>query len=141
MRPFTAAFAVALLTGCSAVDYEPVQERPLSQIAAEGCGEPGARVLVTAQVSKAYEDTVVLWDGLDPRRTLAVTVPGPSLLERVRDWFGENKNEVMRRQLNQLASQRQPVTAMLECKGGGVAPELVNVTFTNSQGQQVAIPY
>lgn len=134
-------FAVALLTACAATHYEPVQERPLSQVIAEGCGKPGERFLVTARVNKAYEDTVVLWDGLDPRRTLAVKVPNPGVLERARGWFGENKNEVMRRQLNDLGSQGQPVTAMLECQGSGVAPELVNVSFTNDKGQQIAIPY
>jgi hypothetical protein len=34
----------------------------------------------------------------------------------------------MRDQLNQLAAQHQPVTAMLECKGRCAAPELVNVS-------------
>jgi hypothetical protein len=139
MKAFAAAFAVALLAGCASAHYHPLPERPLAQIATLGCGEPGSRVLVTAQVSKAYEDTVVLWDGVDPQRALAVTVPKSNLRERVGGWFGASKQEVMRDELNHLAAQHLPVTAMLECKDRGGAPELVNITFVNSKGQRSVI--
>jgi hypothetical protein len=132
---------IIVLAGCGGMDYKPAQERPLAQIAAEGCRDKGERLLITGQVSKAYENTVVLWDGIDPQATLAVTVPGRSPLSRARGWFGKSKHEVSRTQLNELIAARTPVTAELVCQGGNVAPEASSFAYTNAQGQRVAIGY
>jgi hypothetical protein len=139
---FLIGATVIVLAGCSSMDYKPVQERSFSQLLSEGCKEPGEQMLVTGYVSKAYQDTVVLWDGIDPQSTVAVKVPGPGLKQRLKGWLGaDSKQEVTAETLNSLGAQRQPVTVGLVCQGENVAPEVRTVNYTDAQGQRVAIAY
>jgi hypothetical protein len=130
----------AALAGCASTDYEPVQERSFAQLLSDGCDEQGQQMLVTGQVSRAYQDTVVLWDGIDPQATVAVSLPG-GVTQRVRGWFGKNKREVTERTLNDLASRNVPVTVGLECQGNNVAPVARSISYTDQRGQRVAIAY
>jgi len=131
--------ALAMLAGCSSMDYKPVQERSFAQLVSGGCTSDGEQLMVTGQVSKAYQNTVVLWDGIDPQATVAVTVPR-SINQRVRGWFGKNRQEVSERTLNDLAARGVPVTVGLVCQGGA-APQATSIAYTDSEGQRVAIAY
>lgn len=136
----TVACAVALV-GCGTMNYQPARERDIAQLADQGCGSKGETFIVRGQVSKAYENTVVLWDGVDPQRTMAFTLAGRSPLQRMRGWFGENKYEASRELLNQLSANRTPVTVTAVCQGGQTAPVANNLTYTDTSGQRVAIGY
>lgn len=140
MRFVTWMFA-GFLVGCASTSYEPVREQSFAQLAANGCVNGGQQVMVTAQVSKAYQDTVVLWDGTDPQQTIAATLGGRGPVARLRGWFGENKYELSEQQLNELAAQRTPVTVTLECSGAGVAPVARNISYQSQDGTRVAIGY
>jgi hypothetical protein len=133
--------SVALLAGCASLDYQPVQERSFAQVASGRCKE-GERMLVTGQVSRSYENTVVMWDGIDPQATVAVTLPKPGIKQRVRGWFGgDTSREVSDDTLSDLAARGVPVTVNLVCHGDGVAPEALQLSYTDAQGQRVAIAY
>jgi hypothetical protein len=131
--------ALVMLTGCSSIDYKPVQERSFAQLMTGGCREDGEQLMVTGQVSKAYQNTVVLWDGIDPQATVAVTLPR-GVTQRVRGWFGKNKQEVSERTLNDLAARGVPVTVGMVCQGGS-APQATSIAYTDAEGQRVAIAY
>lgn len=141
MKLVIAFLPLLALGGCSGMDYKPVQERSFAQLASNGCGEEGEQMLVEGYVSRAYQNTVVLWDGIDPQATTAITLPGRGWLARARGWFGDSKHEVSEQELNQLAAARIPVTFGVECQGRGVAPEARSIRYTNAQGQRVAIAY
>ena len=51
--------SVALLAGCASLDYEPVRERSFAQLLSGGC-EEGQQMLVSGQVNRAYQNTLVL---------------------------------------------------------------------------------
>ncbi len=132
--------AVMALSACAS--YEPVRESNFAQVVSAGCAEEGRQTIVNAYVNKAYENTVVLWDGTDPATTLAANLPRPGWGARVRGMFGgEGKNQVAAEQLNQVGQQRLPVTFTLECQGKNHAPLVRTVSYTDQQGQRVAIAY
>jgi hypothetical protein len=138
---FPIVVSVAMLAGCADLDYKPVQERGFGELLSGRC-EAGQQLLVTGQVNRAYENTLVLWDGIDPQATVAVTLPGPSVGQRVRSWFGgDTSRQVSEQTLNDLARRGVPVTVNLVCQGSGVAPEALQVSYTNAEGQRVAIAY
>jgi hypothetical protein len=139
MKRLTMA-AVLALSACAS--YEPVRESNFPQLASGGCTEEGKQTIVTAFVNKAYENTVVLWDGNDPSTTVPANLPRAGWGQRLRNVFGgEGKNEVAAEQLNQVAHQRLPVTFTLECQGSNHAPLVRSVHYTDQQGQRVAIGY
>jgi hypothetical protein len=131
--------ATIMLAACAS--YQPVQESTFAALTSDGCRDEGRQMLVEAYVSKAYENTVVLWDGTDAQSTVAVTLPGRGVLGRMRGWFGDSKHEVTQQTLNQLAAERTPVTVGVVCQGGKVAPEAASLRYVDAQGQRVAIAY
>jgi hypothetical protein len=141
VKVLISAAAVVVLTGCASTDYEPVQERSFGALVSEGCRDDGEQMLVTGYVSRAYEDTVVLWDGIDPQATVAVKVPGRTLTSRMRGWFGDSKHEVSQERLNDLITRKVPVTVNLTCQGENMAPVVTHASYTDAQGQRVAIAY
>lgn len=138
---FVTWMVVGVIAGCAATRYEPVREQSFAQLASSGCVNGGQQVMVTAQVNKAYQNTVVLWDGADPQQTIAVTLGGRGPVAKLRGWFGQNKYELSEQQLNELAAQRTPVTVTLECSSAGVAPVARNISYQNQDGTRVAIGY
>jgi hypothetical protein len=141
VSPVKLLFGVAMVTalvGCAS--YEPVRERTFSDLVAQGCGDAEERTIVTGYVSRAYENTVVLWDGIDPQATVAVTVPGRNPWQRLRGALGKNKHEVTQETLNRLTQERVPVTVTLECQGNA-APLVRHVTYNDENGQRIAIAY
>ena len=132
---------MALLALSACASYEPVRESNFAQLVSGGCRDEGQQTIVTAYVNKAYENTVVLWDGTDPQTTLAANLPRAGFGARLRNLFGESKNQMAAEQLNQVAQQRLPVSFTLECQGGTMAPLVRGVSYTDQQGQRVAIAY
>jgi hypothetical protein len=141
VKVLISAAAAVVLTGCASTDYKPVQERSFGALVSEGCRDDGEQMLVTGYVSKAYEDTVVMWDGIDPQATVAVKVPGRTLTSRMRGWFGDSKHEVSQARLNDLITRKVPVTVNLTCQGESMAPVVTSAEYTDAQGQRVAIAY
>jgi len=150
VTPSNAAARVAVGLACSAAlaacggttNYRPAMERPFQQVAANGCGRDGDRVMVTGQVTQAYENSVSLWDGADPSRTLTVSLPGRgSPMAKMRQWVGKNRYELTAERLNQLSAERQPVTVTLECNGPRVPAVAQSIEFSNPDGTRVAIAY
>jgi hypothetical protein len=140
MKRLTLVAAAVVLSACAS--YEPVRESDFAQVVSAGCTEEGSQTIVNAYVNKAYQNTVVIWDGSDPSTTLAANLPRPGWGARLRGVFGgEGKNEVAAEQLSQVGQQRLPVTFTLECQGKNLAPLVRNVSYTDQQGQRVAIAY
>jgi hypothetical protein len=140
MKRLTLVAAAVALSACAS--YEPVRESNFAQVVSSGCTDEGRQTIVNAYVNKAYENTVILWDGSDPAVTVAANLPRPGIGARVRGMFGgEGKNQVAAEQLNQLGQQRLPATFTLECQGSKMAPLVRAVSYTDQQGQRVAIGY
>jgi hypothetical protein len=131
--------AVLALSACAS--YEPVRESNLSQLTSEGCSREGSQTLVNAFVNKATHDSVVIWDGSDPQSTVAARLPRPGIAQRLRNAFGESKSEVAAEKLNEVAQQRLPVTFSLVCESANAAPVVRSISYTDQQGQRVAIAY
>ena len=51
--------AIVILSGCAAASYRPVQEVTFPQFTSGACDKGGRQVMVSGQVSKAYQDTIV----------------------------------------------------------------------------------
>ena len=121
--------------------YRPAVEEPLAKVAENGCSK-GESLIVTGQVSKAYESTVVLADGSDPGVTLAIDLPGRgSPSATMRRWFGTSKYELTVDKLNQLRAAGTPVTATIECRGPKLPAVARDIEFANPDGTRVAIGY
>ena len=142
MKLIISAVVALALTGCASRTYRPAVEEPLSKVVQNGCGRNGDRVIVTGQVSQAYENRVVLSDGTAPGSDLTIDLPGRgSPTATMRRWVGTSKYELTAQKLNELRAQGTPVTATLECKGPRVAAEARNIEFANPDGTRVAIAY
>jgi hypothetical protein len=139
MKRFTVA-AVTALSACAS--YEPVRETTYAQLVSGGCGDEGEQMLVQGYVQRAYENTVVIWDGSDASSTVAANLPRTGIKGRLRGLFGaDSKNQVAAEQLNAVAQQRIPVTFTLACEGKSIAPQVRSMSYTDSAGQRVAIAY
>jgi hypothetical protein len=136
-----AVTAMALI-GCASRNYRPAVEEPLSRVVQNGCGRDGDTVIVTGQVSQAYENRIVLTDSVTPATTLTIDLPGRgSPAATMRRWVGSTKYELTAQKLNELHAQGTPVTATLECKGPRVAAVARNIEFLSPDGTRVAIAY
>jgi hypothetical protein len=143
MKLLIAATVSALaLTACASRTYRPAVEEPLSKVVPNGCGRNGDTVIVTGQVSQAYENRIVLTDSTTSATTLAIDLPGRgSPTATMRRWFGTTKYELTAQRLNELKAQGTPLTVTIECKGPRVAPVARNIEFPNPDGTRVAIAY
>jgi hypothetical protein len=143
MKLLIGAAATALaLTGCASRTYRPAVEEPLSKVVQNGCGRDGDTVIVTGQVSQAYENRIVLTDSAMPGSALTIDLPGRgSPTATMRRWFGSTKYELTAQKLNELHARGTPVTATLECKGPRVAAVARNIEFPSPDGTRVAIAY
>lgn len=137
----TLAIALVLgLAGCSAVSYRPVQETNFEQVADRGCTRDGDQFSVTAQVNAAYRETIVLWNGRDAQRTLAVSLPDEGMGSRMRGVVGDSRYDLSVERLEQLRARSIPITINLRCERAGAAPIADRYSYYEN-GQQVEFEF
>ena len=130
MRLIHLAVSAALLGGCGSMSYQPVQEVDFAHMAADGCVKAGDRFTITAQISSAYEQTIVLFDGADASRTLPVRLPEPGVGDRARGIVGTTRYETSQAKLLQLRETHTPVAVTMTCVDRGKAPVADRFSFT-----------
>ncbi len=119
---FLLPLLVVLASGCSSVSYRPVTESSFDRLVNEGCTRKGDRFAVTAQVNSASRETIVLWDGYDGSRTVAVRLPEQGVGSRMRDVIGKSRYELGFERLNELRISGAPVVFTMRCEGAERAP-------------------
>lgn len=122
MKILLVLVAGGLAAGCASPSYRPVQESAFDQLANQGCRRSGDRFSVTAQINSTTRETIVLWDGRDNSRTVAVTLPSPSLGTRLRGVFGKNRYELGYERLSALSASGTPVNFAMRCEAARMAP-------------------
>jgi hypothetical protein len=113
---------VVLTCGCSSTSYRPVQESNFDRLVKEGCVRKGDRFAVNAQINSASRETIVLWDGYDGSRTIAVRLPAQSIGSKMRDWVGKSRYELGYERLNELRVSGAQVEFTMRCEGTDQAP-------------------
>jgi len=121
IRSIAVCLAVAS-AGCSSVSYRPVQETEFDRLVNEGCSRKDERFAVTAQINSASRETVVLWDGYDGSRTVAIRLPKQGMGSRMRDVVGKSRYELGFERLNQLRVSASPVLFSMNCERKDLAP-------------------
>lgn len=132
--------AASLATGCGSTTYRPVQETDFNRLANEGCTSKGDRFAVTAQINSTSRETIVLWDGYDGSRTIAVRLPKQGFGSRLQDKVGQSRYDVAFEQLNELRARRAPVTVTMRCEAADMAPEADRFSYYES-GQRVQFEF
>lgn len=122
MKTYGMLVAIALLSSCASTSYRPVQETDFDRWASAGCTRSGDRFAVTAKVSSATRENIVLWNGFDNSRTVSVQLPEQGARSRVRGWFGKNRYELSYERLNELRESSTPITVSLRCEAPRMAP-------------------
>jgi hypothetical protein len=140
MKHIYSLVVTALAVSTSALAYTPAEERDFEEFAATGCRNRDGDFIVRGMVSSANENTLVLADPADARRTASVTLPGRGPFSRVRGAFGTSKHEASNQQLNELRFSRTPVVVTLKCKGDGT-PLAQEISYINSDGTHAAISF
>ena len=139
MRPFYLLSAVALATAGALAD-PPAVEQNLSEIASDGCKNRGGDFVVRGMVSKANEDSLVLSDLSNSRRTLSVTLPGRGPLAGLRGVIGKSREEKVYERLQALHDNNTVVVVTMTCKGNA-APVARNISFRTEDGSEESISY
>jgi hypothetical protein len=123
MKTLLLLSAVAVVTtGCGSMTYRPVQETNFDRLVSEGCTRKGDRFAVTAQINSASRETIVLWNGSDGARTVAVRLPEQGFGSRMQDKVGQSRYDLAFDQLNALRTSGEPVTFTMRCEAAGMAP-------------------
>jgi hypothetical protein len=132
--------AAALATGCGSTTYRPVQETDFNRLVNEGCTRKGDRFAVTAQINSASRETIVLWDGYDNSRTVAVRLPKQGFGSRLQDKIGKSRYEVAFEQLSELRARGAPVTFTMRCEATDMAPAADRFSYFEN-GQRVQFEF
>lgn len=140
MQKLPLLILATLLAGCGGVSYRPVQETNLDQLVNDGCKRKGDRFAVTAQVNSASRETVVLWDGYDGSRTVAVRLPKQGFGSKMRDVVGKSRYDLGFERLNQLRASGDPVTFTMRCEKADMAPEADRFSYFEN-GQRVQFEF
>lgn len=141
MKTVFLLFAVAALaTGCGTTTYRPVEETDFIRLANDGCTRKGDRFAATAQINSVSRETIVLWDGYDGSRTVAVRLPKQGFGSRLQDKVGKSRYEVAFDQLNELRARRTPVTVTMRCEGADMAPAADRFSYYEN-GQRVQFEF
>jgi hypothetical protein len=131
---------IALLGGCGTTSYKPAYETGFDRLASEGCTRSEKRFSVTAQVNSATRENIVLWDGSDNSRTVAVQLPKQGAGTKVRGWFGKNRYEVSYDRLNELRESGTPITLSLHCDEARMAPIADRYSYSDG-GEKVEFEF
>ena len=136
----TLCLMVAVLAfGCS-TSYRPVQEASFDRMIDVGCKSKSDRFSLTAQVNSASRDTIVLWDGRDGSRTLAIRLPDQGIGSRTRGVFGKSRYELGVERLEELRQRGTPVTFAMRCEGEEMAPVADRFSYEEN-GQRVEFEF
>lgn len=125
-----------LTTGCGSMTYRPVQETDFDRLVSDGCTREGDRFAATAQINSASRETIVLWNGIDGARTVAVRLPQQGLGSRLQDKVGKSRYESAFAQLDALRASGAPVTFTMRCEAAGMAPAADRFSYVEN-GQRV----
>ena len=129
--------AVALLaSGCGSMTYRPVQETSFDRLVSDGCAREGDRFAATAHINSASRETIVLWNGIDGSRTVAVRLPKQGFSSRMQDKVGDSRYDLAFHQLNSLRVSGAPVTFTMRCEATGMAPAADRFSYFEN-GQRV----
>ena len=126
--------------GCSAYDYDPVEEKDIEQLADEGCKD-GDRVTLTAEVNQVNEDSLVLWDGVDPDTTYTVRFRDAGIARKTKGVFGKNRYESAYEALQDLKEDGEPIDVTLVCQGQRKTPIATRVSFRDEDGEEIAYEF
>jgi len=137
---FLLCVATLLAAGCGTTTYRPVEEIDFSQLAREGCKRKGDRFAVTAQINSASRETIVLWDGFERSRTVAVRLPKQGFGSRMQDRVGKSRYDVAFEQINELSARGTPVTVTMRCERVNMAPEADRFSYYEN-GQRVQFEF
>jgi hypothetical protein len=109
---------------------------------ARACSEApwGDRFSVDAQINSASRETVVLWDGYDGSRTIAVRLPAQGMASRLGGVFGKSRYELALERLNELRRGGATVSFTMRCEGPGQAPMADRFSYFD-QGRRVQFEF
>jgi len=136
MKTFYLFLSFALVAGCGSMTYSPVQETSINQLVNDGCMRKGDRFSVTSQINSSSRETIVLWDGRDGSRTVAVRLPKQGFGSRMQDRIGDSRYNLAFEQLSALSASGAPVTLTMRCEAAGMAPMADRFSYFEN-GQRV----
>lgn len=131
--------AAALATAGAFAD-QPAVEQDFEKIASDGCQNRGDDFIVRGMVNSANEDTLVLSDLSNSRRTLAVSLPGRGPLAELRGVIGKSREEKVYERLQELHDDSSVVTVTLTCKGNAT-PVARSISYQAADGTEETISY
>ncbi|HUG98472.1 MAG TPA: hypothetical protein VMQ83_04810 [Gammaproteobacteria bacterium] len=140
MNRLSLLLIAAFVVGCGGPSYRPVQEAPLERVISDACKRKGDRFSVDAQINSASRETVVLWDGYDGSRTIAVRLPSQGMGSKLRGVFGKSRYELALDRLNELRASGATVSFTMRCEGPGQAPMADRFSYFD-QGQRVQFEF
>jgi hypothetical protein len=140
MKSVLVVVAAGLAAGCASPSYRPVQESAFDQLADHGCRRSGDRFSVTAQVNSTSKETIVLWNGHDNSRTVAVNLPSPGVGSRLRGAFGKNRYELGYERLSALSASGTPITFTMRCEAARMAPVADRFSYFEA-GRRIEFEY
>ncbi|HRQ63798.1 MAG TPA: hypothetical protein PKZ76_02860 [Xanthomonadaceae bacterium] len=131
---------LVFVVACSGTSYRPVQEAQLDRVISDACKRKGDRFSVDAQINSASRETVVLWDGYDGSRTIAVRLPAQAVVSKLGGVFGKSRYELALERLNELRQRGDTVTFTMRCEGPGQAPMADRFSYFE-QGRRVQFEF
>lgn len=131
MRILVIAAALSL-SACASLDYKPVTYTTFDDLVNSGCDVAEARFNVRAYVSAAYKETLVLWDGIDSGRSVAVRLPRENLASKAQGVVGQSRYEVNLDTLRALRGSKEDVSVALVCKDKDRAPVLLRLRYVQN---------
>lgn len=124
------------LAGCGGISYKPVSETDFNHLVTEGCSAKDVRLNVTALISAAYMETLVLADPSDTTRTVAVLMPKEGLWSKTRGVIGKSRYEVGLETLRRLKDSGSPVEVSLRCTAKDRAAIALRVRYVEDGAER-----
>jgi hypothetical protein len=121
--------------------YDPVREIDIEDLADDGCGKRGDRLLTNAEINQVYEDSVVLWDGREPDSTYTLHIRGPGMVRKTKSLVGKSRYERAYDALQEVMREEDEVTVTFVCKGERKAPVATRVSFRAEDGDEIAYEF
>jgi|GEM_PF-5182374 len=132
----TILFALLLLPACASLNYEPTREVPFATVLDRDCGKGGDRVTTRAWVNKVYKNSLILWDGRDPKSTYTVEFIDPTLRQRAKAKVSTSRLELAYETLKRLEEERIPIEIALTCAPGDRPPTTGRFSYVTNEGER-----